>query len=50
MEIKAEKNKYNVAQKLYISKKNLKPERLEIIEKNNNARVYILYNEIEINI
>lgn len=50
MEIKSEKNRYNACQKLYISKKNLKPEKLEIIEKNNNTRVYILYNEIEINI
>lgn len=50
MNVKNEKNNYNMAQKLYINRGNLKPEKLEIIDANNNAKVYILYNEIEINI
>lgn len=50
MNIKNEKNMYNTAQKLYIDRAKLKPEKLEIIDANNNAKVYILYNEIEINI
>ncbi len=50
MQIKNEKNIYNTAQKLYINRANLKPEKLEIIDVNNNTKVYILYNEIEINI
>ena len=45
MEIKEETN-----QKLYINKTTLKPEKIEIINKNNGNKVYILYNEIEINI
>ena len=45
MEIKEETN-----QKLYINKTTLNPEKIEIINKNNGNKVYILYNEIEINI
>ena len=45
MEINEETN-----QKLYINKTTLKPEKIEIINKNNGNKVYILYNEIEINI
>ena len=45
MEIKGETN-----QKLYINKATLNPEKIEIINKNNGNKVYILYNEIEINI
>ena len=43
-------NKYNTKQILTINKDELKPEKLEIIDVNNNCRVYILYNEIEFNI
>ena len=43
-------NKYNAKQILTINKDELKPEKLEIIDVNNNCRVYILYNEIEFNI
>ncbi len=47
---KTNKNRYDTTQKLYVNKEKLKPERLEIIENNNQIKVYILYNEIEINI
>ncbi len=50
MDVKNEKSNYNMAQRLYINKSNLKPDKLEIIDANNNTKVYILYNEIEINI
>ncbi len=50
MEIKTNKNKYNVTQRLYVNEKNLIPEKLEIFDNNNNTKVYILYSEIEINI
>ncbi len=50
MKIKTDKNKYDVTQVLYVNMKNLKPEKLEILDNNNNIKVYILYNEIEINI
>lgn len=50
MTVKNQKNTYNTTQRLYINKSNLKPEKLEITDTNNNAKVYILYNEIEINI
>ncbi len=50
MELKTNINKYNVTQRLYVNEKNLKPEKLEVFDDNNNIKVYILYNEIEINI
>lgn len=50
MELKTNINKYNVTQKLYVNGNNLKPEKLEVFDDNNNTKVYILYNEIEINI
>ena len=50
MKVKTNKNKYNVTQLLYVNMKDLKPKRLEILDNNNNIKVYILYNEIEINI
>lgn len=50
MKTKTDKNKYDVTQVLYVNMKNLKPEKLEILDNNNNIKVYILYNEIEINI
>ena len=48
MKIKTDKNKYDVTQMLYVNMKDLKPERLEILDNNNNTKVYILYSEIEI--
>ncbi len=50
MEVKTDVNRYNVEQKLYVDKETLKPRKLEIMDNNNNTKVYILYNEIEINI
>ena len=50
MEIKTENNKYDDTQRLYVNMDTLKPEKLEILQNNNTIRVYILYNEIEINI
>lgn len=44
------KNKYNAKCNLYIDRKTLKPKTLEIIDMNENTRVYIIYNEIEFNI
>ena len=50
MKVKTNKNKYNVTQLLYVNMKDFKPKKLEILDNNNNIKVYILYNEIEINI
>ena len=50
MTINSEKNIYSKIKKLYINKENLKPKKIEILDNNNNIKVYILYNEIEINI
>ena len=50
MQVKTNRNKYDVTQVLYVNMQNLKPEKLEILDNNNNKKVYILYNEIEINI
>ena len=50
MKVKTNKNKYDVTQVLYVNIQDLKPESLEILDNNNNTKVYILYNEIEINI
>ena len=50
LNINESKNKYNNIQRLYVNKDSLKPEKLEIYDDNNKLKVYILYNEIEINI
>ncbi len=50
MEVKTDRNRYDVWTKLYVNKEKLKPEKLEVLENNNKIKVYILYNEIEINI
>lgn len=50
LKINYEKNKYSMYQILYINKETLKPEHLEILDMNNNIKVYILYNEIKLNI
>ena len=50
MTLNSDKNIYSNVKKLYINKQNLKPEKIEILDNNNNIKVYILYNEIEINI
>ena len=50
LKVKTNKNRYDVTQLLYVNKENLKPKKLEILDNNNNTKVYILYNEIEINI
>ena len=42
-------NKYRYIKKLYINKTEGKIEKLEIIDKAQNIKIYILYNEIEIN-
>lgn len=49
MKIETEE-RYNKKQNLYIDKQNLKPKTLEIIDMNENTRVNITYNEIELNI
>ena len=41
--------KYNYKGKLYIDKKTNKPLRIEIIDNNNNCKVYIEYKEIKLN-
>lgn len=40
---------YKLSKKLYINKEQGKIEKMEIIDRTQNARVYILYNEIELN-
>lgn len=42
-------NKYQMYQKLYVSKKTKLPTKMEILDVNNNRTVYILYNEINLN-
>lgn len=42
------KNNYQKYQKLYISKENGKPTRMEIKDTNQNISIYIIYNEIKI--
>ena len=42
--------KYNNEQKLYINKSTLLPENMQILNINNDTKVDILYNEIELNI
>lgn len=50
MEVKIEEaNKYIAYEKLYISKKTLKPIKMEIEDINKKMLVYILYDEIKIN-
>ena len=43
-------NKYNNKQILYINKANLEPENLQVFDMNNELKVDIKYNEIELNI
>lgn len=50
MELKVEEeSKYTAYEKLYISKKTLKPIKMEIEDINKKMLVYILYDEIKIN-
>jgi len=42
-------NKYNTTKKLFINRTKGKIEKMEIIDGTQTARIYILYNEIEIN-
>lgn len=42
-------NKYNYYQNLHISKSNLKPSKMEIMDMNQNLIIYIVYNEINFN-
>ena len=50
MELKLEEeNRYMAYEKLYISKKTLKPIKMEIEDINKKMLVYILYDEIKIN-
>ncbi len=42
-------NKYVSKKRLYINRDNYKIEKMEIIDITQNTRIYILYNEIEIN-
>ncbi len=51
MEVKISKsrNKYQMYQKLYISKSTNLPTKMEILDENKNRTVYILYNEISLN-
>ena len=43
-------NKYNNKQILYIDKATLEPKNLQVYDINNELRVDIIYNEIELNI
>ena len=42
--------RYKKKQNLYVDRKTLKPKTFEIIDMNENEKVYITYNEIELNI
>ena len=42
-------NNYQKYKKLYISKKDGKPTKMEIKDTNQNMMIYIIYNEVEIN-
>lgn len=42
-------NKYTMKKKLYMNKESGKIEKMEIQDRTQNTRIYILYNEIEIN-
>lgn len=44
-----QENKYNIRKKLYLQKNTGKPIKMEVQDMNQKIRVYILYNEIEIN-
>ena len=44
------KSRYNAKCNLYIDRKTLKPKSIEVIDTNENTKVYIIYNEIEFNI
>ena len=46
---KNENNKYTMSKKLYINKETGTIEKLEINDRTQNIRIYILYNEIEVN-
>ncbi len=50
MQFENSNNKYSSKEILHINSETIKPEKLEIVDKNNNSRIYILYNEIELNI
>ena len=43
-------NRYNYRQILYIDKSNLEPKKLQVYDINNELKVDIIYNEIELNI
>ncbi len=45
----SDNNKYSMYKKLYIDKKTCKPLKLEVQDINQKIRIYILYNEININ-
>ena len=42
-------NNYQKYEKLYVSKENGKPTKMEIKDTNQNTIIYIIYNEININ-
>ena len=46
---KNENNKYTMSKKLYINKETGTIEKLEINDRTQNTRIYILYNEIQLN-
>lgn len=51
MKVKNDKENIYVKEKtLYINKKTYKPEKLEIKDNKQKERIYILYNEVEINV
>lgn len=49
VKLKNESNKYSMYKKLYIDKKTGKPLKLEVQDINQKIKIYILYNEININ-
>lgn len=49
VKLKNESNKYAIYKKLYIDRKTGKPVKLEVQDINQKIKIYILYNEININ-
>lgn len=49
VKLKNDSNKYSIYKKLYIDKKTGKPLKLEVQDINQKIKIYILYNEININ-
>ena len=50
MKVEEGENKYTQNKELYIDKQTVKPIKMEIKDNSKNTTVYILYNEVELNL